>query len=114
MSADDQPQESERRQVTVLFADISGFTAMSEALDPEDVTATMNDCLGMMGSVALTSGKFACVSCVCLCFIGLADRNSEPHRSSAAKYTPWVPPAIRLFLAQNLMPSEILITARLL
>lgn len=35
----------ERRQVTVLFADISGFTSMSERLDPEDVHAVVNDCL---------------------------------------------------------------------
>src|SRR5437868_1130454 len=27
----------ERRQVTVLFADVSGYTAMSERMDPEDV-----------------------------------------------------------------------------
>ncbi|MEZ0369651.1 MAG: adenylate/guanylate cyclase domain-containing protein, partial [Candidatus Sericytochromatia bacterium] len=29
---------SERRQVAVLFCDICGFTAMSESLDPEDVS----------------------------------------------------------------------------
>lgn len=38
----------ERKNVTVLFADISGFTAMSEKLDPEEVTTIMNNCLGMM------------------------------------------------------------------
>jgi hypothetical protein len=44
-----QPQMApERKTVTVLFADISGFTAMSEKLDPEDVSTIMNDCLGMM------------------------------------------------------------------
>ena len=32
----------ERKQVTVLFADVSGFTAMSETLDPEEVRDTMN------------------------------------------------------------------------
>jgi class 3 adenylate cyclase/tetratricopeptide (TPR) repeat protein len=30
-------KEGERRQVTVLFGDIAGFTAMTEKLDPEDV-----------------------------------------------------------------------------
>ncbi len=37
--------EGERRQVTVVFADISGFTALSERLDPEDVASLVNDCL---------------------------------------------------------------------
>ncbi|MEW5718106.1 MAG: adenylate/guanylate cyclase domain-containing protein, partial [Chloroflexota bacterium] len=38
-----QTQEPERRkQVTILFADIVGFTALSESLDAEDVTALMN------------------------------------------------------------------------
>ncbi|MGH7366338.1 MAG: ATP-binding protein, partial [Candidatus Rokuibacteriota bacterium] len=32
-------RESDRRQVTILFADLSGFTALSERLDPEEVRA---------------------------------------------------------------------------
>lgn len=40
---------SQRKTVTVVFADISGFTAMSEKLDPEEVTTIMNKCLGIMG-----------------------------------------------------------------
>src|SRR5438128_8485369 len=31
------PRRCERKYVTVLFTDVSGFTAMSERLDPEDV-----------------------------------------------------------------------------
>ncbi|MFH1469217.1 MAG: adenylate/guanylate cyclase domain-containing protein [Pseudomonadota bacterium] len=42
---------SERRQATVMFADISGFTAMSERMEPEEVTAVMNDCFEMMGGI---------------------------------------------------------------
>jgi class 3 adenylate cyclase/tetratricopeptide (TPR) repeat protein len=34
--------EAERRQVTILFCDVKGFTAMAEALDPEDVLEIMN------------------------------------------------------------------------
>ena len=34
--------EGERKGVTVMFADVSGFTAMSERLDPEDVHAIMD------------------------------------------------------------------------
>jgi adenylate cyclase len=33
-----------RRNVAVIFADISGFTALSEKLDPEDVREIVNDC----------------------------------------------------------------------
>ena len=34
----------ERKLVTIMFADISGFTAMSESLDPEQVRRLMNGC----------------------------------------------------------------------
>src|SRR2546423_8329621 len=36
------PSGDERRTVTILFADISGFTAMSEKLDPEAVREIMD------------------------------------------------------------------------
>src|SRR5947209_3238368 len=36
-----QPVEGETKQVTVLFADISGFTALAERLDPEELHANM-------------------------------------------------------------------------
>ena len=49
-------KESERRQATVMFADISGFTSMSEQMDPEDVTTIMNDCFDMMGSIITNLG----------------------------------------------------------
>ena len=38
----------ERKQVTVLFADVSGFTSISERLDPEDVHALMNQAFERM------------------------------------------------------------------
>src|SRR5215467_15497674 len=34
--------EGERKTVTVMFADVSGFTAMSERLDPEEVHGIMD------------------------------------------------------------------------
>jgi class 3 adenylate cyclase/tetratricopeptide (TPR) repeat protein len=34
--------EGERKQVTVLFVDVSGFTSLSERLDPEEVHSLMN------------------------------------------------------------------------
>jgi len=36
------PIEQQRKYVTVLFADVSGFTAMSETLDAEEVSDIMN------------------------------------------------------------------------
>ena len=42
---------SARKHVTVVFADISGFTAMSEKLDPEEVSNMMNDCLTQMADI---------------------------------------------------------------
>src|SRR5256714_7346689 len=36
--------EGERRQVTVLFADLAGFTSLAEKLDPEEVHRVMNRC----------------------------------------------------------------------
>ena len=33
----------ERREVTVLFCDVRGFTPMSERLSPEEVVLLLND-----------------------------------------------------------------------
>jgi len=44
-------KEGERRQATILFGDISGFTSMAEKMDPEEVTLIVNDCLRIMGSI---------------------------------------------------------------
>ena len=35
------PQPEERRQITILFCDVVGSTALSERLDPEDVLRVM-------------------------------------------------------------------------
>ncbi len=44
------PGPSERRLVAVLFADIAGFTAIAENLDPELVTDVMNDIFTALGA----------------------------------------------------------------
>jgi class 3 adenylate cyclase len=41
----------ERRVVTVMFADLSGYTALSERLDPEDVRAVVDHFMDEMGGV---------------------------------------------------------------
>jgi predicted ATPase/class 3 adenylate cyclase len=43
--------EGERRQVTVLFSDLSGYTAMSERLDPEEVKEIMSRIFGEIAQV---------------------------------------------------------------
>ncbi|HDD25044.1 MAG TPA: hypothetical protein ENF52_06380, partial [Chloroflexi bacterium] len=46
------PRVAEQRKlVTILFADVSGFTAMSEALDPEDVRDLMNALWARLDSI---------------------------------------------------------------
>jgi len=40
--------EGERKQVTVLFADVSGFTRLSERLDPEEVHGLMSRAFELM------------------------------------------------------------------
>lgn len=46
----------ERRIATVMFADISGFTALSEKLDPEEVTTVMNGAFQRLESVVFAHG----------------------------------------------------------
>jgi class 3 adenylate cyclase len=45
------PVEGERKHVTVLFADLTGYTAMSEKLDPEEVREIMNRCFEQIKQV---------------------------------------------------------------
>jgi class 3 adenylate cyclase len=40
----------ERRIATIMFADLAGFTAMSEGLDPEDVKALASHCSDLMSA----------------------------------------------------------------
>src|SRR5262245_48118356 len=50
------PAEQQRKQVTVLFADVSGFTAMSETMDPEEVGETMNALWARLDAAITTHG----------------------------------------------------------
>src|SRR5438309_1321927 len=42
--AEKQTPEDERKLVTIVFSDISGFSALSEKKDPEEVRTLMNAC----------------------------------------------------------------------
>ena len=50
------PSEGERKFVTIMFADISGFTAMSESLDPEVVRDLMNACFQDLVPIVVNHG----------------------------------------------------------
>src|SRR4029453_16774966 len=49
-------RQSERRHATVLFADISGFTSLSEQVDPEVMTAAMNRCYRLLSPLVMDPG----------------------------------------------------------
>ncbi|MBW2345657.1 MAG: zinc ribbon domain-containing protein, partial [Deltaproteobacteria bacterium] len=43
--------DSERKHVTILFSDLSGYTAMTEKLDPEEVKEIMSRIFGEIAQV---------------------------------------------------------------
>jgi class 3 adenylate cyclase len=51
-------QRDERRYVAVLFADLRGFTDLSDRLDPEEVHAVMNECFAGFGRAIHEEGGF--------------------------------------------------------
>src|SRR5687768_279798 len=51
-------EPADRRPVTVLFADLSGFTSLSEQLDPEEVRELQTDLLTVMRGVLDPLGAF--------------------------------------------------------
>jgi class 3 adenylate cyclase/tetratricopeptide (TPR) repeat protein len=48
----------ERRWATVVFADVCGFTGLSERMDPEDVRTLIDGCLRDMGRIVEDLGGF--------------------------------------------------------
>jgi class 3 adenylate cyclase/tetratricopeptide (TPR) repeat protein len=52
------PTDSERKHVTVLFSDMSGYTAMTEKLDPEEVKEIMGKIFGEISKVVAKYGGF--------------------------------------------------------
>jgi adenylate cyclase len=52
------PSETDRRTVTVLFADLSGFTALSEQLDPEEVRAFQSELFSELSTTIERYGGF--------------------------------------------------------
>jgi adenylate cyclase len=46
----------ERRELTIMFSDLAGFTSLSEGLEPEELTALLNDYLTDMTDIILEEG----------------------------------------------------------
>ena len=46
----------ERRELTIFFSDLQGFSAISERLPPEELTRLLNDYLSLMTEIILAEG----------------------------------------------------------
>lgn len=46
----------ERRELTIMFSDLAGFTSLSEGMDPIDLTKLLNDYLSDMTDIILEEG----------------------------------------------------------
>ncbi|HWB51477.1 MAG TPA: adenylate/guanylate cyclase domain-containing protein [Stellaceae bacterium] len=78
----------ERRDVTVMFADLSGFTALSGRLGPEELTRLTNDYLGLLvREVEATNGyvdKFIGDAVMAVWGAPHADPDHAAHAAQAA------------------------------
>ncbi|MBI3924951.1 MAG: AAA family ATPase [Armatimonadetes bacterium] len=81
------PPPLERRRVTVVFADLAGFTAMSEKLDPEQVRARISACfdrlVGVIHRYGGTVEKFIGDAIVAMFGAPVAHEN-DPERACRA------------------------------
>lgn len=80
--------KGERRRVTVLFSDIRGFTAMAEAMSPEDVVQLLGEFFDRMVEVILrhqgTIDKFLGDGMMVIFGAPLDDPYQEEHAVTAA------------------------------
>ncbi len=56
LNAAEAHHEQQRKNVTVLFADVSGFTAMSETMDAEEVSDTINALWAKLDAIIVAHG----------------------------------------------------------
>jgi len=73
--------------VTVLFADLTGFTSLTERLDPEDVRAFVSGCLDPVAAAVTTWGGYVdkfIGDCVMALFGAPVAYENEPERAVRA------------------------------
>jgi adenylate cyclase len=79
------PMETKRKKLTIFFSDIKDFTATSERLQPERLTALLNDYFTAMSEIALAHGgtvdKF--VGDAILVFFGDPESRGEAEDAKA-------------------------------
>jgi class 3 adenylate cyclase/tetratricopeptide (TPR) repeat protein len=79
--------EGERRTVTVVFADVTGFTALSETLDPEAMQLVMRDTMSLLAESVQAEGgtveKFI-GDALCAIFGAPVAHPDEPERAARA------------------------------
>lgn len=79
--------EGERRTVTVVFADVTGFTALSETLDPEAMQLVMRDTMSLLADCVQAEGgtveKFI-GDALCAIFGAPVAHVDEPERAARA------------------------------
>jgi class 3 adenylate cyclase/tetratricopeptide (TPR) repeat protein len=80
-------EEGERRTVTILFADLSGFTAFSEESDPEQVRALADQAAGRLGEIVERYGGTVdkiIGDCVMAVFGAPVSHENDPERGVRA------------------------------
>jgi adenylate cyclase len=79
--------EADRRVVTVLFADLTGFTSISERLDAEDVRSFVSACLDPVANAVVRWGGYVdkfIGDCVMALFGAPVAYENEPERAVRA------------------------------
>ncbi len=79
--------EADRRVITVLFADLRGFTPLTERLDPEDVRALVSGCLDPVCDAVAEWGGYVdkfIGDCVMALFGAPVAYENEPERAVRA------------------------------
>ncbi len=87
LAAEETVATSETRQVTVLFADISGFTALAERLDPEELHGTMRTAWDAIATDIRAAGGLIekYIGDAVVAVFGAADeREDHPERAQRA------------------------------